>query len=772
MRLRLLYLGPALTVIICVLIWQPWSCGEVLFAQAISLKPNNVASSPSPAQIQYRKTIKPFIESYCADCHNPQKKKGKLSLHDISGVIVKEKNASLWATILDQIEHLDMPPEEAKKQPNGKARKLVMDWIRAELGHAGFERDPHLLARPEFGNHVNHEKLFNGSIKTPSYSLPRVWRLRAELVAMGSPFPDTEYDYAAMQSIGEPETMRLRALSETIADQMMEFMLGRKKPHRNSRHNPEATRVYKIPKLADVSMYTSKGAIDRKNIDADINTLFAIFLHRKPSAPQRKRYGDFLQGMLHEEKNDPEGRESALVTVMRALVLTPESIYRMELGVGPKLPDGRRILSEQELAIAVPMSLGHKQPIHGLKSRDDVQKAVRKILATGRRTNGPGKTKHGITPRFLEFMRQYFGYHKATDVFKGDRHAWHHVGGNKNHTAPMRLVEETDRIVASILREDKDVFVQLLTFDRVIVSLRTSDGPKLKEAQEYYKNDWRWNRTPIKKASRSIDLGSRSVFKNLSYMEYYGLKPQPAADQDQKKQIRPEGLLIKSPVPRAGILTQPSWLIAHSTFTDNHVVLRGKWVREKLLGGSIPEVPIGVDAAIPDDEDIPLRTRLKSTRQDFCWRCHHRMDPLGYPFEMYDDFGRYRALGKERLINGKLSGQKLDTSGEIINSGAPGIDGPVKDATEMIHKIANTHRARQVFVRHVFRFFMGRNETLADSQTLIAAEKAYAKTGGSFEELVVSILSSDSFLYRKDPNFNNDVKNRLEPDPSKKENGR
>ena len=209
--------------------------------------------------------------------------------------------------------------------------------------------------------------------------------------------------------------------------------------------------------------------------------------------------------------------------------------------------------------------------------------------------------------------------------------------------------------------------------------------------------------------------------------------------------------LVTSPVPRAGILTQPSWLIAHSTFTDNHVVRRGKWIREKLLGGSIPEVPIGVDAFIPDDDDVPLRKRHQSTTQEFCWRCHHRMDPLGYPFEIYDDFGRYRVEGRERLINGKFAEGRVDTSGAIIDSGVPGLDGPVKDAVVMIQKIAKTDRARQVFVRHAFRFFMGRNETLNDAQSLIAADKAYVDSGGSFEELVVSILTSDSFLYRKIP---------------------
>jgi hypothetical protein len=44
---------------------------------------------------------------------------------------------------------------------------------------------------------------------------------------------------------------------------------------------------------------------------------------------------------------------------------------------------------------------------------------------------------------------------------------------------------------------------------------------------------------------------------------------------------------------------------------------------------------------------------------------------------------------------------------------------------------------------------MGRNEMLSDSATLIAADEAYVKSGGSFRAMLVSLLSSDSFIFRK-----------------------
>ncbi len=130
---------------------------------------------------------------------------------------------------------------------------------------------------------------------------------------------------------------------------------------------------------------------------------------------------------------------------------------------------------------------------------------------------------------------------------------------------------------------------------------------------------------------------------------------------------------------------------------------------------------------------------MQVTREKYCWTCHEKMDPLGLPFEMYNHAGIYRLTD--------LTGP-VDTTGEIIDSGDPALDGPVENAIEMIRKLSESERVEQVFVRHAFRFWMGRNETLNDRPVLIAAHKAYRDNGGSMNALLVSLLTSDAFLYR------------------------
>ncbi|MEC9093262.1 MAG: DUF1588 domain-containing protein [Planctomycetota bacterium] len=205
--------------------------------------------------------------------------------------------------------------------------------------------------------------------------------------------------------------------------------------------------------------------------------------------------------------------------------------------------------------------------------------------------------------------------------------------------------------------------------------------------------------------------------------------------------MKPDRILATAPAgQRLGILTHPSWLVSHSDAMDNHAILRGRWIRERLLGGGIPDVPITVDAMLPDEPNNTLRQRMRVTREAYCWTCHKKMDPLGLPFEMYNHAGLFRKTELDKPVN---------TSGEIIDSGDPVLDGKVANALEMIQKLADSKRAGQVFVRHAFRYWMGRNETINDAPILQEAYQAYVKNGGSMKALIVSLVTSDAFLYRK-----------------------
>ena len=246
------------------------------------------------------------------------------------------------------------------------------------------------------------------------------------------------------------------------------------------------------------------------------------------------------------------------------------------------------------------------------------------------------------------------------------------------------------------------------------------------------------------------------------YSMLYNLPPLPQKPYDQKEYW---DYPIEQPFKianRKGILTHPAWLIAHSHNAETDPVKRGRWIREKLLAGRVPDIPITVDAQVPEDPHKTLRERFDEvTGQSECWRCHQYMNPLGYPFEIYDDFGRFRkaeSLEHEENIVKKATSKNsapiyktkaVNSSGYLSGTGDKRLDGKVKDALDMIDRLAKSTRVRQSIIRHAFRYFMGRNEMLSDAQTLINADQAYLKSKGSFKAVVVSLLSSDSFIFRK-----------------------
>lgn len=420
--------------------------------------------------------------------------------------------------------------------------------------------------------------------------------------------------------------------------------------------------------------------------------------------------------------------------------------------------------------------------------------------------------------RKLRFFRDFFGYPKAMKVFKDD----HRFGAGRHGQAVSRLVDEADLLVEHILEVDERVFETLLTTDKFYI-FHNGDNQSMKAASDelrsiydyfkdigwedwqpediaphvsFLKRHWEFQREKdddlkgiLRKLGRlmaGLELhfsegqsGALPYMKNgmgywhggpvlgRSGQQMRGEEVSTYWNLDWRTWDYPTHQPAKIP-NRKGILTHPAWLIAHAQNLETDPIHRGKWVREKLLAGTIPDVPITVDAVIHPDKDKTLRQRMEGRTGDtYCWRCHQKMDPLGFPFEMYDDFGRFRTeenlehpdnlvkkanRGETNAFGASLSVYKtlpVDARGVLEGTGDPTLDGDVDDAFDLIDRLAKSDKVRQSIIRHAFRYFLGRNETLADSKTLMDAEKAYLDSNGSFDEVIVSLLTSDSFIYRK-----------------------
>ncbi|MFT5469550.1 MAG: hypothetical protein ACI8UO_004671 [Verrucomicrobiales bacterium] len=524
------------------------------------------------------------------------------------------------------------------------------------------------------------------------------------------------------------------------------------------------------------------------------------------------------------------GNLKAIQKLIQTFILSSEFAYRQEFGAGPADEYGRRMLSPRDASYAIAYALTDQSPDEELvqavesgklKTREDYRREVLRILKKK-------DTYYLIDPiladknyqdnttdlaiRKLRFFREFFGYPAAITIFKDEKR----FGGDRLGNATARLLNEADRIVEHILERDQDVFEKLLTTEEFFV-YHDGDNERMQAASDRIKRiyahfkdlDWKnfkkedllKHREFLKEVKmRSVDpdkLDARNrqgttiqLFKMsmatitarldkgqteaAPYDLYrgYGNDFMPGYNISKFWNLPMDNWDYQTTQPakvanRSGLLTHPAWLIAHAQNTETDPVIRGKWIREKLLAGTIPDVPITVDAVIPEDHHRTLRSRLASaTEASYCWKCHESMNPLGYPFESYDDFGRFRLEesleypdhlireGPEKatlLIDNRdiFKTRPVDSSGYLRGTGNQTLDGEVEDAIDLADRLGKSRRVRQSIIRHAFRYFMGRNEFLSDSKTLMDAEHAYVDSGGSFDAVIVSLLTSDSFVYRK-----------------------
>ena len=556
-----------------------------------------------------------------------------------------------------------------------------------------------------------------------------------------------------------------------------------------------------------------------------VSQLCVQILERSPDAAETTEYLGIAKAYVAKL-----GKLKAIQKLIQTFILSSEFAYRQEFGTGPADEQGRRMLSPRDATYALAYALTDQSPDQELvlaaqsgklSTREDYKREVLRLLKKR-------DTHYLIDPiladknyqdnttdtaiRKLRFFREFFGYPSALTIFKDEKR----FGGDRLDDATCRLVNEADRTVGHILKKDQNVFEELLSTEEFYL-YHDGDNARMQAASDRIKSiyahfkDLNWkkftNEDLLKHGDflrevkmRGVDpdhMEARNRQGNTLQLFKLSMESITARLDKGQKEAAPFDLYrgygydfmvgynvskfydipmdnwdYQTTQPakvanRKGLLTHPAWLIAHAKNTETDPVHRGKWVREKLLAGTIPDVPISVDAVIPEDHNRILRDRLASaTETTSCWKCHEQMNPLGYTFETYDDFGRFRSeesleypdkLIRKSQDKGTLLSDtrdiyktlRVNSAGHLKGTGDPSLDGDVKDAVDLAGRLAKSRRVRQSIIRYAFRYFMGRNEFLSDSKTLIDAEQAYAESGGSFDAVIVSLLTSDSFIYRK-----------------------
>ncbi|MHB1204439.1 MAG: DUF1592 domain-containing protein [Rhodospirillaceae bacterium] len=186
--------------------------------------------------------------------------------------------------------------------------------------------------------------------------------------------------------------------------------------------------------------------------------------------------------------------------------------------------------------------------------------------------------------------------------------------------------------------------------------------------------------------------------------------------------------------PRAGLLTQASFLALRSHPGRSSPTLRGKALREIFLCQNVPPPPGNVDFSALENPDPNIRTQRERVtfhlHNPVCAGCHKITDPAGLALENFDGAGQYRTEEK---------GSPIDTSGALDGQ-------PFKDVVGLGNALRNHPALTSCLVKRAYSYATGGAAGPNDAAELASLHARFAAGGFKFPVLLKAIVSDPAFL--------------------------
>jgi hypothetical protein len=193
--------------------------------------------------------------------------------------------------------------------------------------------------------------------------------------------------------------------------------------------------------------------------------------------------------------------------------------------------------------------------------------------------------------------------------------------------------------------------------------------------------------------------------------------------------------------PRAGLLTQVSFLSLHAHPGRSSPTLRGAALRETLLCQVVPKPPPNVDFSVVNNPDSHYPTQrdrvMAHVENPSCAGCHKIMDPIGLALENFDGVGSFRL---------KENGVLIDASGSL-----DGVE--FEDALGLAQALKDNPALPQCLVQRLFSYSVG-GPADVDSQNrrfLNYVNEQFAAEGYRLPDVLRTIALSDAFVRIQEP---------------------
>ena len=184
--------------------------------------------------------------------------------------------------------------------------------------------------------------------------------------------------------------------------------------------------------------------------------------------------------------------------------------------------------------------------------------------------------------------------------------------------------------------------------------------------------------------------------------------------------------------PRAGLLTQPSFIATFSHPGRSSPTLRGKALRELVLCQPVPDPPANVDfSQVENTTKGTVRVRLTAHRSNpACASCHRFMDPIGLALENFDGAGTYRS---------QENGVAIDATGDLDGS-------KFADPVSLGLAVRNHPQLPACLSRRVFEFAVRRPLDTAEAAWVKTLSAQFVEHNYRIRELLRIVATSDQLF--------------------------
>lgn len=245
-----------------------------------------------------------------------------------------------------------------------------------------------------------------------------------------------------------------------------------------------------------------------------------------------------------------------------------------------------------------------------------------------------------------------------------------------------------------------------------------------------------------------LSFATADVARIYGVASWEGQRPDGSVDESK---------LVRFPAgQRSGLFTRAGYLV--SGYPDSNPIIRGARLRvDYLCDGLEPpddtSPPMGyVPPAVASVRNmVTAKTEINGTA---CKGCHaYSINPLGFSFEGFDSFGRFRnqeaifdATGKvsQWVPVNSVTAPDLDRNGNKKSSA---------NAVELSQLVSQSERFHACFARHSLRYAAGRAEVVAKgAQTqdgCVLSRLTTASSTGSIQDVMRQLTKSPDFALRK-----------------------